>query len=132
MPRRKAAERSPATRYALRRNITSIMKFFASPLNMTTSLPLLRSSCALKVIDRGFTLRLLVVLISVANQPSLQMYGRLLCMTSATWLSCTAHRLRILRDGFDSRLGPIAFDKYTGWLLTRRAQAHFAVSLNYF
>ena len=25
---------------------------------------------------------------------------------------------------------PIAFDIYTGWLLTQRAQAHFAVSLN--
>ena len=41
-----------------------------------------------------------------------------------------AHRLRILSDGFDSRLEPIAFDIYTGWLLTRRAQARFAVSLN--
>ena len=34
-----------------------------------------------------------------------------------------------VRDGFDSRLEPIAFDILTGWLLTRKAQAHFAVSL---
>ena len=52
-------------------------------------------------------------------------------------LSCQRHslatrRIRILRDGFDSRLQPIAFDIYTRWLLTRRAQAHFAVSLNYY
>ena len=40
-------------------------------------------------------------------------------------------RLQILRDGFDSRLEPIAFDIITEWLLTRRAQAHFAVSLNH-
>ena len=39
-----------------------------------------------------------------------------------------ARRLQILRDGFDPRLEPIAFDIYTGWLLTRRAQAHFAIS----
>ena len=39
--------------------------------------------------------------------------------------------LQILRDGFDSRLEPIAFDIFTGWLLTRRAQAYFTVSLNY-
>ena len=32
-------------------------------------------------------------------------------------------------DGFDSRLEPIAFDLLTEWLLTRRAQAHFAVTL---
>ena len=50
---------------------------------------------------------------------------------SATWPSSTARRSQILRDGFDSRLEPIAFDIYTGWLLTRRAQAHFAISLNY-
>ena len=37
----------------------------------------------------------------------------------------------ILRDGFDSRLEPIAFDICNGWLLTQRAQGHFAVSLNY-
>ena len=50
---------------------------------------------------------------------------------SATWPSGTASRWQVLRDGFDSRLEPIAFDIYTGRLLTRRAQAHFAVSLNY-
>ena len=33
--------------------------------------------------------------------------------------------------GFDLRQKPIAFDIFAGWLLTRRAQAHFAVSLNY-
>ena len=36
-----------------------------------------------------------------------------------------------VRDWFDSRLEPIAFDICNGWLLTRRAQAHFAVSLNH-
>ena len=45
--------------------------------------------------------------------------------------SGTARRRQILRDGFDSRLEPIAFDIRNGWLLTRRAQAHFAVSLHY-
>ena len=45
--------------------------------------------------------------------------------------SGTARRSQILRDGFDSRLESIAFDIHTGWLLTRRAQAHFAVSFNY-
>ena len=49
---------------------------------------------------------------------------------SATLLSDIARKLQILRDGFDSRLEPIAFDIYTGWLLTRRTQAHFAVSLD--
>ena len=36
-------------------------------------------------------------------------------------------------DGFDSRLEPITFDIFVcnGWLLNRRAQVHFAVSLNY-
>ena len=48
---------------------------------------------------------------------------------SATWPSGTARRWQILRGGFDSRLEPIAFDN--GRLLTRRAQTHFAVSLNY-
>ena len=48
----------------------------------------------------------------------------------ATWPSGIARRWQILRDGFDSRLEPIAYDIFTGWLLTRRAQAHFAVSLN--
>ena len=43
----------------------------------------------------------------------------------------TASRLQILRDGFDSWLELIAFDMFTGWLLTRWAQAHSAVSLNY-
>ena len=50
---------------------------------------------------------------------------------SATWASGTARRWQILRDGFDSRLEPIALRLYTGWLLTRRVQALFAVSLNY-
>ena len=50
---------------------------------------------------------------------------------STTWPGGIARRLQILRDGFDSRLEPIAFDIYTGWLLTQKAQAHFAVSLNY-
>ena len=50
---------------------------------------------------------------------------------TSTWPSGTARRWQILRDGFDSRLEPIAFDICNGWLLTRRAQAHFAVSLNY-
>ena len=49
---------------------------------------------------------------------------------SATWASATARRWQIQRDGFDSRLQPIALDIYTGWLLTRTVQAHFAVSLN--
>ena len=38
---------------------------------------------------------------------------------------------QILYHGFDSRLEPITFDIYTGWLLTRRAQTYFAISLNY-
>ena len=50
---------------------------------------------------------------------------------TATWPSGTARRWQILRDGFDSRLEPIAFDICNRWLLTRRAQAHFAISLNY-
>ena len=45
-----------------------------------------------------------------------------------TWPSHTGLRQQILRDGFNSWLKPIAFDVSTGWLLTRRAQAHFAVS----
>ena len=56
-------------------------------------------------------------------------YG--IALTSAKWPSSTARRRQILRDGFDSRLEPIAMDIFNGWLLTRRAQAHFAVSLNY-
>ena len=44
--------------------------------------------------------------------------------------SGSAHRLKILRGEFNSRLKPIAFNIYTRWLLTRRAQAHIAVSLN--
>ena len=50
---------------------------------------------------------------------------------SAAWPSGTARRSQILCDGFDSRLELVAFDMYTGWLLTQKAQAHFAVSLNY-
>ena len=42
---------------------------------------------------------------------------------SGIWRSGTARRLHILRDGFDSRWEPIRFDKYTGWLMTRRAQS---------
>ena len=49
---------------------------------------------------------------------------------SVTWHSGTARWLQILRDEFGSWIGPIAFDMCAGWLLTRRAQAHFAVSLN--
>ena len=48
-----------------------------------------------------------------------------------TWPSGTARRWQNLRDGFDSRLEPIAFYICNGWLLTQRAQAHFAVYLNY-
>ena len=56
-------------------------------------------------------------------------FTRLGCFsTSAIWPSGTAGRLQILCDGFDSRLEPIIFDMYNGWLLTRRAQAHFADS----
>ena len=54
-----------------------------------------------------------------------------LCILSTTWHCGTARRLQIPSDGFDSRLEPITFDIYTGWLLTRRAQAHCTVSLNY-
>ena len=50
---------------------------------------------------------------------------------SATRPSGINRRLQILSDGFDLRLEPIAFDIYIGCLLTRRAQAYFAVSLNY-
>ena len=39
--------------------------------------------------------------------------------------------LHILRDRFDSRLEPSASNIFTRRLLTRRVQAHFAVSLNY-
>ena len=42
-----------------------------------------------------------------------------------------AHRLQTLKDGFGLRLELVAFNKYAGWLLTRRAQAHFTVSFNY-
>ena len=45
--------------------------------------------------------------------------------------SSTVRKFQFLRDGFDSRLEPIAFGIYTWWPLTRTAQAHFAVSLNY-
>ena len=41
---------------------------------------------------------------------------------TATWRCGIARWLQILRDEFDSRLEPIAFDIYTGWLLTRRAR----------
>ena len=50
---------------------------------------------------------------------------------NATYCSGIARRLQVVRDGFDSRLKPIIFDMSHWWLLTRRAQAHFAVSLNY-
>ena len=49
-------------------------------------------------------------------------------------LFCSAgitRRLQVVRGGFDSRLEPSVFDIFTGWLLTRRAQPHFAISLNY-
>ena len=49
---------------------------------------------------------------------------------STTWANGTARRLQILRVGFDSRQESITFDVYTGWLLTRRAQAHLTISLN--
>ena len=39
-------------------------------------------------------------------------------------------RLHIRYDGFDSQQEPLAFDIYTELLLTQRAQAHFAVSIN--
>ena len=42
----------------------------------------------------------------------------------------TARRSQILRDGFDLQLELITFDIYNRWLLTRRAQAHLAVSTN--
>ena len=38
----------------------------------------------------------------------------------------------ILCNGFDSRLEPNAFDTYTKWLLSRKAQAPFAVYRDYF
>ena len=41
---------------------------------------------------------------------------------SAAWPSGTARRWQILRDGFYSRLEPIAFDVYNGWLLTRKCK----------
>ena len=50
--------------------------------------------------------------------------------SSGTWPSGTTRRLQILCDGFDLRLPPIAFDVFTGWLLTGRAQACFAVQAN--
>ena len=40
------------------------------------------------------------------------------------------HAGQIVRDGFDSQLAPIVFNMYVKWLLTRRAQAYFAISLN--
>ena len=48
----------------------------------------------------------------------------------STWPSSIACSLRILRDGFDSALEPIAFGMHTKWLLTGRVQAHSAVSFN--
>ena len=50
---------------------------------------------------------------------------------SATWPNGSMRRLQMLRGGFGSRLEPIAFEIFSGWLLTHRAQAHFAVSLHY-
>ena len=52
------------------------------------------------------------------------------------YASCTRpggalRRLQILRNGFDSRLGPISFDINIVCLLTRKLQAHFAFFLNY-
>ena len=55
---------------------------------------------------------------------------RLTEFLSAAWPGGAARSLQILRDGFDSQLESIAFDIFTTWLLTPRAQAHFAVSLN--
>ena len=52
-----------------------------------------------------------------------------LSQKTTTWPSGIARRSHILRDGSGSRLEPIAFDIYLGWLRTRRAQAHFAVFL---
>ena len=49
---------------------------------------------------------------------------------SKKWPSGTACTSQVLRDGFDSRLEPIAFDIYIGWLLIGSVQAHFAVFLN--
>ena len=37
-------------------------------------------------------------------------YRKIVFTMSATWPSGTARRRQILRDGFDSRLEPIAFD----------------------
>ena len=45
---------------------------------------------------------------------------------TATW---TTLSMRVLRNGFDSRLEPVAFDVHIGWLLTWRAQVHFAAIL---
>ena len=39
----------------------------------------------------------------------------------AMYHSCTARRLHILRNGFDSRLEPIVFHIYIGWQLAVRA-----------
>ena len=41
-------------------------------------------------------------------------------ITLSAWQSGTVRWWQILRDGFDSRLEPIAFDIYTEWLLTRK------------
>ena len=49
------------------------------------------------------------------------------CITCA-WPGDTT-KILIFWAGFDSRLEPIAFDLYYGWLLIQKAQAHFAFSL---
>ena len=53
-------------------------------------------------------------------------------MRNNLFVSDTAERYRAQvtdsMNGFDSRLEPIAFEIDTGWLLTRKTQAHFAVS----
>ena len=59
----------------------------------------------------------------ITNKPDYKFYILLAARPSGTAL-----KRQILRDEFDLGLEPIAFDIYTGWLLTRRAQAYFAVS----
>ena len=44
--------------------------------------------------------------------------------TRSTWPSDIVCKLQLQRDGFDSRLEPIASGIFTRWLLTRRARAH--------
>ena len=95
-------------------------------LSQTMLFPLRFAAALAQCITLSFTLNVFGLLFGLWQLPV-----RARCWTSSgTWPSSTVRRLQILHDGYNLRLEPIAFDIYAEWLLTRRAQAHFAVSLN--